>query len=105
MNHHQPVATVHLRVEQRGDSIYVSSDDMPGLWLWGPDPDVVFGDVPPAIEALYEHRYGGHVRAKPRTPKVRLGLGTVENVCHQYDIYPVDSQENSRVDGGRTLAR
>ena len=44
-----------ITVETRGDTIYVSSKDVPGLWLWGKDPEKVFRNIAPAIQALYKH--------------------------------------------------
>ena len=43
---------VELRVEQKLGITYVSSDDLPGLHLCGPDAKAVLADVPAAIEFL-----------------------------------------------------
>ena len=56
---------VTIKVESREGRTYVSSDDVPGLWLWGSDPERVFGDIIPAITALYRHNRALRVRVEP----------------------------------------
>src|SRR6266566_8647290 len=55
---------VRLAIEVRGNRFYLSSTDVPGLWLWGNDPEVVFKDVGPTIEALYKHTQGMEVKVR-----------------------------------------
>ncbi len=40
---------VRLRVENKNGRIYISSDDVPGLFLWGKDPKDVLKSVVPAF--------------------------------------------------------
>ena len=59
------VEEVQVNVEARGSQVYVSSTDVPGLWLWGSDPGALFDQIPSAIEALYRHNRGERVRVEP----------------------------------------
>ena len=59
------LTTVRIKIQTRSDgTIYISSDDMPGLWLWGKDHEQVFRSIAPTIEELYRLNEG-------RTVKVR----------------------------------
>ena len=55
---------VRIKIEYRSGIFHLSSDDVPGLWLWGKDPDAVFPDVVPAIKYLYKHNQGRDVIVK-----------------------------------------
>ncbi|HEX9626105.1 MAG TPA: hypothetical protein VGA00_04130 [Acidiferrobacterales bacterium] len=50
--------SVTIKTESRAGTIYVSSEDIEGLWLWGSDPDLLFRNIAPAIKTLYKHNYG-----------------------------------------------
>jgi hypothetical protein len=54
----QTIETVRIKIEERERCVYVSSDDVPGLWLWGKDQNRVFNSITPAIKALYKHNRG-----------------------------------------------
>ena len=54
----QTIETVRIKIEEREGCVYVSSDDVPGLWLWGKDSDQVLNNVVPAIKVLYKHNRG-----------------------------------------------
>ena len=54
-------ATVNLKIEYRDDRFYVSSADVPGLWLWGKDLDLLMRNVAPAILSLLKYN-GPHER-------------------------------------------
>ena len=61
----KPLAIIRIKIQARHDgTIYISSEDMPGLWLWGKDRDQVFRSIAPTIEELYRLNEG-------RTVKVR----------------------------------
>lgn len=61
----RPLATIRIKIQTRRDgTVYISSDDIPGLWLWGRDHDQVFRSIAPTIEELYRCNKG-------RTVKVR----------------------------------
>jgi len=98
----QPLLTVRLKIEQRQNSYYVSSDDMPGLWLWGPDPEKVFHDVPIAVKELYTYREGVEVIVKKQGGGERLASQYgVEKLSDIYEIYPVSSSERQDRLNGR----
>ena len=99
----QPLEVVRLKIEQKMGNYYVSSDDMPGLWLWGPDPDIVFHDVPIAVRELYMHRRGIDVVVRGKSVDVKIiekQLG-VEKITDIYEIYPVSAIENQDEMNGR----
>ena len=53
------LATIRIDIQTRRDgTVYISSDDMPGLWLWGKDHDQVFRSIAPTIEELYRCNKG-----------------------------------------------
>lgn len=58
--------TVKIRIENRGGCIYVSSDDVEGLWIWGKDPEQVFQNIIPAIQTLYKYNHGIEVEVRAR---------------------------------------
>ncbi len=49
---------ITLKITPRGeDYVFVSCDDLPGLWLWG-HPETVSADLEPAIRTLYKANRG-----------------------------------------------
>lgn len=62
--HNKPIATIHLDRKNTDGVLYLSSKDLPGLWLWGQDPEQVFKDVKPTIEKLYQYNEGLAVEIK-----------------------------------------
>ena len=61
----KPLATIRIKIQTRRDgTVYISSDDMPGLWLWGKDHDLVFRSIIPTIEELYRLNKGQAVKAR-----------------------------------------
>ncbi len=47
---------VSVMFERREDGgLRVYSNEVPGLILSGPDPELVFNDVVPALESLFKH--------------------------------------------------
>lgn len=95
----EPLEVVHLDVEQRQGQVYVSSKDVPGLWLWG-SPEQVFSDVCPVLEQLYKHQRGLDVVAREQDegtrPQAQLG---VKRIPHTYLIYRTSSERQERVNG------
>lgn len=96
----QPLQVVHLKIEHRHGSTYISSQDMPGLYLWGPDPEKVFHDVPIAIQELYKCRSGKDVIARPRTAGAALvrHFGS-EREPDTYELFPVSSMKQDGANG------
>jgi hypothetical protein len=90
----QPIETVRIKIERRGDCVYVSSEDVPGLWLWGKDPDQVLNNIAPAIKALYKHNRGIDVEVE-EAPVSRLvdrllrRLIRPRELSDRYRIYPI----------------
>ncbi len=59
---------VTVTFERREDGgLRAYSEDAPGLHLSGPDPELVFRDVIPALETLFEHNESLFVRFGPVT--------------------------------------
>lgn len=59
------LATIRIKIQTHRDgTVYISSDDMPGLWLWGKDHDQVFRSIAPTIEELYRYNKGQTVKVR-----------------------------------------
>lgn len=54
----QQIETVKIKIARRDGRFYISSDDVPGLWLWGSDLGKLFEDVAPTIQDLYRMNRG-----------------------------------------------
>ena len=86
----KPLATIHIKSEVRTDgTVYISSDDLPGLWLWGKDHDLVYRSIIPTIEELYKHGQGRTVKAKEAPqPKSERWFGQ-NKMSNTFEVYPV----------------
>jgi len=86
--HNKPIATIHLDRKSTDGVLYISSKDLPGLWLWGPDPEQVFNDVIPTITKLYQYNDGLAVEIKEVCQKNILnrwfGGG---KMCDTFEVY------------------
>ena len=91
--------TVKLRVENRQGTLYVSSADVPGLYLWGADPEDVFGAVIPTIEALYKHNRDLNVEARRPSEARTVGWRTVKTEPTELQIFVKASREQSQANG------
>jgi predicted RNase H-like HicB family nuclease len=47
--------TVRITISYEDGCFYISSEDVEGLWLWGRDPALLFGNLGPAIKTLYRY--------------------------------------------------
>jgi hypothetical protein len=70
-----PYYVVTLEIIERGHNyIYVTSDDVPELNLWGP-PSVVLSQLEPALKSLFKHNKGMDVEVfvghSPKAPTTR----------------------------------
>ena len=63
------ISRVRLSVRERHGRIFISSEDVPGLYLWGSDPDKVWQSVIPAIKSLFKHNEGREVEVSPDQPE------------------------------------
>jgi hypothetical protein len=50
----QQLETVRITIYYEDDCFYISSEDVEGLWLWGRDAALLFGNLGPAIKTLYK---------------------------------------------------
>ena len=57
----KPFETVKIKILFREGRFYISSEQIPGLWLWGKDLNTLFENLNPAIQALYKHNRGFEV--------------------------------------------
>ena len=57
-----------IRAEWRDGTLYLSSDDVPGLFLSGDDQEAVMHDLIPAIKALFKMNRGVDVDVYPVAP-------------------------------------
>lgn len=85
----KPLATIHIRIDVRKDgSVYISSDDMPGLWLWGKDQDQVYRSIIPTIKELYKYGQGEAVKVIAAQPSGSSRWYAQEKINDTYLIYP-----------------
>lgn len=82
----QPMEIVTVRVEQKPAGLFLSSDQVPGLFLWGKDPEAVFADLVPAIRALYLHNRAMRVDVRPLSWPQRDDSGAI--VPSRFGIFP-----------------
>ena len=82
------MATVRIKIENRGGIIYISSDDIPGLWLWGRDPERVFASIIPTLQELYKYNEGLSVKVKkaPRSSLKERWFGQ-DKISDTFEIY------------------
>ncbi len=89
-----PIETVRIKVVTRDGRLYVSSDDVPGLWLWGKDPEQVFKNIGPAIRVLYKYNRGMEVEVRETFLSklqrwILIRLFRVAKQSDRYKIYPL----------------
>ena len=60
----QPTEIIRITIENRDGCLYISSKDVPGLWLWGKDPEIVVRNIVPAIKTLYRDNRGLEVEVR-----------------------------------------
>lgn len=73
-------AVIEVHFEFRYGRLHVRSEDVPGLYLCGPDTEKVMDDIIPAIKALFKLNRGWDVEVVPETeisefPEARSRLG------------------------------
>ena len=66
-----PKATAYMVIEVQFKTqdgyLHVTSEQVPGLYLCGPDPQDVIDDIIPAIKALFKLNRGWDVEVVPET--------------------------------------
>lgn len=82
----QPLEIISVRVERKPMGLFLSSDEVPGLFLWGQDPEAVFADLVPAIRALYLHNREMRVDVRPLSMPERDDTGAI--VPSRFGIFP-----------------
>ena len=63
--------------------MFVSSDDVPGLYLWGTDPEQVFGDVIPVLKVLYRENQRLDVDVEPLASRMPPIAGERVSRCYR----------------------
>lgn len=86
----RPMETVHINIDNKDGTIYISSDDVPGLWLWGKDAGQVFNSIIPTLKALYEYNQNIIVEIKeaPARTREERWFGQ-DKVCQTYQVFKV----------------
>jgi len=94
------LGSIKIKIESKEDGIYISSDDMPGLWLWG-NPDTVFQDLIPTIQKLYELSHGKNVdvRAEERPQTSSERLSNITQIPQCFNIYEHKEMQSNRLNG------
>lgn len=84
-----PLATIHIKKDFRADgTVYISSDDMPGLWLWGKDHDLVYRSIIPTIAELYKLNQGEPVKVQAAPISGLARWFAQDKISDTYMIYP-----------------
>jgi len=93
--------TVSIKIEHRNGGFYISSDDVPGLWLWGRDPELLFNDLVPTIQELYKLNQGKIVDVEPiNQPQTQSArLAGIENIPDHFKIIECVENQSNHVHG------
>ena len=83
------VGRVNLQMENRGDTFYVSSSDLPGLFLWGKDVDAVLGKVKPTIRELFRLNRELDVSVQETPAERQRGWSGLEHAARSFEVYAV----------------
>ena len=95
----KPLATIRIKIETRDDgTVYISSNDMPGLWLWGKDQESVFRSIAPTIEELYKLSQGESVKAQIAPVSGFARWFAQEKLNDTYNIYPVAQLSEHKIE-------
>lgn len=99
----EPIAVIHLKREMRDGVLYISSDDLPGLWLWGNDPEAVFSNVMPTITKLYMYNNDINVEIKEIHNKKKgiFNWFVHDQICDTFGVYSIKSKDAT--DGRLTM--
>lgn len=90
--YNKPIATIHLDKKSKDGVLYLSSKDLPGLWLWGADPEQVYESIIPTIIKLYRYNDGIKVEIKQICSDGILNrwFGR-DKVCDTFEVYSTAS--------------
>ena len=91
----KPLETVRIKIEHRVGGVYISSTDVPGLWLWGEDVEQVFKNIIPAIRVLYKYNRNLDVEVKEAPIPKMLRWLKAEWQNEKYEIYSASQQQHS----------
>jgi len=83
-----PIAIIGIRVDIQNGSIYVHSDDVPGLHLCGDNMESLATDTIDAIRILYKKNKGIDVIVKPAADPVTFEENTRLETNKRYIAYP-----------------
>lgn len=97
------MARVRLSVENREGILYISSKDVPGLWLWGNNPEELFSNVIPTIEELYKYNKGLIVRVEEARPSGLARWFQADKVRDEFNVYFVAQASHHHADGRSTV--
>jgi len=98
----RPIQTVRIKIAYRSNRFYVSSDDVPGLWLWGSDFGELLKDVGPTIQDLYKFNHGIDVEVKEDLASKFLNWILIHLFRvgrDKYKIYSIGSRQLTRAHG------
>ena len=92
MTANTPIAVIELNIENRGGYVYVSSEDVPGLHLWGDDIQKVCQKIIPAIKLLFRLNRGLDIEVMPASspnefPALIAGCSD-DKLAERYVMYP-----------------
>lgn len=100
------INTIKLNVKFRDNgSVFISSDDMEGLWLWGDDPEKVFQHIVPTIKALYKANQHMEVDVKPIRQSPEGRLSDIQSEPRLFEIYRQAERRGSNKHGSQTISR
>lgn len=98
----KPNVVIHLEQVVRDGVLYLSSKDLPGLWLWGKDREQVFNNVVPTIAKLFELNEGRTVEIKEPCQKAKNRWFSRDRVCDTFEVYYVNKKLGENVTHGQT---
>jgi len=85
---HDKICTVTINIDSKENGVYISSDDVPGLWLWG-NIETVYEDIAPTIRELYLLNQGRNVDVEPEEVQQSASerLAGLETIPRRFNIY------------------
>ena len=100
----QPFEIVRIKISKRDGRFYISSDDVPGLWLWGNDLARLLKNIAPAIQYLYKYNRGIEVEVEgPTISKFLLfifgWMRLFKSLRESYKIYSSGNQKLTSAHG------
>ena len=82
-----PIAVIQVNIEEQAGYYYVTSNDIPGLHLWGEDRDRLCNIIIPAIKILYKKNRNLDVEVKMAADPQTFPEPAAVGLCERFVLY------------------